>query len=70
MVCHGDYDMNQLGPCDTAIKVVEAEPILARIEQLETQLKEANEIIALQAIYTTHTYGKLAREYLKKWEGK
>lgn len=40
----------------------------ARIKELEAQLKEANEIIALQARYTTHINGKLARAYLEKWE--
>lgn len=82
---------------ERGIPVIEAEPVLARIKELEEerekqnkliaellgkyneqvakkaklceQLEEANEIIALQARYTTHINGKLARAYLKKFNG-
>lgn len=67
------------------IEVIEAEPILARIKQLETQLKEANEVAKFYAdeyIYdaydnngcgdiskATDDYGTKARAYLEKWKG-
>lgn len=68
-----------------SIEVIEAEPVLARIKQLETQLKEANEVAEFYggtdcyAVvladgqvdgFSEEEPGKLAREYLIKWETK
>ena len=44
-------DFNQRGfvPNSFSIEVIEAEPVLARIKELETQLKEANEVLSWYA---------------------
>ena len=67
---------------EATVDVIEAEPVLARIKQLEAQLKEANELIEFygaggnfNADVWQHENlgfftGKRARAYLKKWKGK
>lgn len=70
---------------EKGIPVIEAEPILARLKELEVQLKEANEVAEFYggtdcyAVVTADGQvdgfseeepGKRARAYLKKWEEK
>lgn len=62
------------------VEVIEAEPVLARIKQLEAQLKEANELLQFysqggscstdvwQREHLGYFTGKRARHYLEKYK--
>lgn len=59
-----------VAPNQILLEVIEAEPVLARIKELETQLKEANEVAEFYAKKSSWSRGGTrARAYLKKWEG-
>lgn len=49
-------------------KFLEAEERLSKVEALERRLKDAEEIIKMQAQYHTHINGSAARSYLKKYK--